>query len=212
MSCNCMHNSGIHGKVQFMTMEKRMHDMARMLVANGYGFGKYWSGYIFGKTAKDAHFIYLSDNRMAILSAGIDEDGEKSILEAADTLSREQLDSFFRIGDYDKATPIEWLEKEVNFILLCDKPELVRNNTAYFMWPAVKLSFTDELRENSVVVYDRFTPAVKIEALRTEAQEKGISHKVEFWPMVKHLALTDRFGEFAPKVCMEAVVQFAKKG
>jgi len=193
-------------------MEKRMHDMARMLVANGYGFGKYWSGYIFGKTARDDHFIYLSDNRMAILSAGIDEDGEKSILEAADTLSHEQLDRFFMIGDYDKATPIEWLEKEVNFILLCDKPELVRNNTAYFMWPAVKLSFTDELKENSIVVYDRFAPAAKIEALKTEAREKGISHQVEFWPMVKHLALTDRFGEFAPRVCMEAVVQFAKKG
>lgn len=30
--------------------------------------------------------------------------------------------------------------------------------------------------------------------------------------IVKHLALTDRFRELAPKVCMEAVVQFAKKG
>ena len=193
-------------------MEKRMHDMAQMLVANGYGFGKYWSGYIFGKTAKDDHFIYLADNRMAILSAGIDEDGEKSILEAADSFSREQLDRFFRIDDYDKTTSIEWIGKEVNFILLCDKPDLVRNNTAYFMWPAVKLSFTDELKENSIVVYDRSTPTPKIEALKTEAREKGIGDKVEFWNMVKHLAFTDRFGEFAPKVCMEAVVQFAKKG
>lgn len=52
--------------------------MARMLVANGYGFGKYWSGYIFGKTAKGPHFIYLTDKKMAILSAGIDEDGKKA--------------------------------------------------------------------------------------------------------------------------------------
>jgi hypothetical protein len=184
--------------------------MARILVANGYGFGKYWSGYIFGKTAKDPHFVYLSDNKMAILSAGIDEDGEKSILDAADELSHKQLYPYFNI-DYSKRTHIEWIGRKINFILLCEKEETVKNNTAYFMWPAIKLDFSPDIKENTIVVYDRRVSPERIEKLKSEAEYKGIIDKVEFWTMVKHLMLTDRFGEFAPKICMEAVTMPTKK-
>jgi hypothetical protein len=63
------------------------NSFAQLFVGNGFGFGKYWAGYIFGKNPKDQHFLYLGEGRMAILSAGIDEDGEKSILVAADKRS-----------------------------------------------------------------------------------------------------------------------------
>lgn len=188
-------------------MESRIHDMAQLFVANGFGFGKYWNGYIFGKTAKDEHFLYLAENKMAILSAGIDEDGEKTILIAGDELSREQLNSHFQM-DYNKETKIEWFEKEVHVLLLCKKKEEVRDNIIYFMWPAVKLKFVTEITENTLIIYDRFISKEILESLKTEAKEKDLSHTVEFWSMVKCLSLTDKFGEFAPKVCMSEALSF----
>lgn len=185
-------------------MEQRMYKMAGMLLANGFGFGKYWNGYIFGKTAKDPHFIYLCDNKMAILSAGIDEDGEKSILKAADELSKEELNDFFNL-DYDKQASIEWLGKKINMILLCDNADEVKKNTIYFTWPAIDLEFTEELKRNTIVVYDRFTPKETIEKRIKEANDKDISKQVEFWTMLKLISFTDRFGEFAPKICIESI-------
>lgn len=183
-------------------MESRIHDMAQLFVANGFGFGEYWNGYIFGKTAKDEHFLYLGDNKMAILSAGIDEDGEKTILAAGDELSREQLNSYFQL-DYNKETKIEWFEKEVHILLLCKKEEEVRDNIIYFMWPAVRLKFVTEIKKNTIVIYDRFISKETLESLKTEAKENGLSEKVEFWSMMKCLTFTDKFGEFAPKICMD---------
>jgi hypothetical protein len=181
-----------------------MHDMARLFVSNGFGFGKYWSGYIFGKCAKDSHFLYLADNKMAVLSAGIDEDGEKTILEAADSFTEKQLSRYFSLN-FSKTSAIDWLETQVNVVLLCEKEKEAANNLIYFTWPAVKLNFTKTIQENTIVAYDRFASCEKLESLKEEAERKGIADRIEYWSMLKLLALSDRFGEFAPKVCMSAV-------
>lgn len=186
-----------------------MYDMARLFVANGYGFGKYWSGYIFAKTAKDSHFLYLADSRMAVLSAGVDEDGEKEIILAADQLSKEQLDAYFTL-DYTQKSAIDWLERTVNIVLCCKDAQAMQNNIKYYMWPAVKLNFTDTLLENTIVAYDRFCSADVLEKLKQEADSKNIRSSIEFWSMVKMLTLGDRFGELAPKVCMESVLKNGK--
>ncbi|OJU36195.1 MAG: hypothetical protein BGN96_04605 [Bacteroidales bacterium 45-6] len=187
-------------------MEARMREMAQILVGNGFGFGKYWSGYIFGKNPKDKHFLYLSDSKMAILSAAVEEDGEKTILEAADSFPEEYLNSYFKVC-YDKKSAIEWIGKEVNILLCCGDEEKVRHNIMYYMWPAVKLNFVKELCGNTIVVYDRFFPNSILDDLRIQAQELGMASSVEFWSMLKMLTLGDRFGELAPKVCMEMIVE-----
>jgi hypothetical protein len=182
-----------------------MHDMARLFVANGYGFGKYWAGHVFAKTVKDAHFLYLAEDRMAILSSGVDEDGEKEILAAAEHFTPEELSRYFRL-DYHRISNIDWFQP-VNVLLRCQKEASVRDSLIYYTWPAVKLDFTTGLAENTIVVYDRFTPEESLEALRNESVAKNLSEYVEFWSMVKLLAMGDRFGELAPKVCMETALQ-----
>jgi hypothetical protein len=191
-------------------MEARMYEMTQILVANGYGFGKYWSGYIFGRNPKDKHFLYLSDSKMAILSAAVDEDGEKSILEAADSFTEEYLNRYFKVS-YDKKSSIEWIGKEVNILLCCSDEEKMRHNIMYYMWPAVKLNFVKELSSNTIVVYDRFFPSSTLDDLKIQAQELGIASSVEFWSMLKMLTLGDRFGELAPKVCLEMIMEKDKK-
>lgn len=191
-------------------MEVGVCEMAQVLVGNGFGFGKYWSGYIFGKNPKDKHFLYLSDSKMAILSAAVDEDGEKTILEAADSFTEEHLNQYFKIS-FDKKSSIEWIGKEVNIFLCCGDEEKNRHNIMYYMWPAVKLNFVKELTGNTIVVYDRFFPTSTLDSLRIQAHELGIASSVEFWSMLKMLTLGDRFGELAPKVCMEMIVEKDKK-
>jgi hypothetical protein len=191
-------------------MEARMHQMARILVANGYGFGKYWSGYIFAKNPKDSHFLYLADSRMAILLAAADEDGEKTILQAADSFSEEQLNQYFRV-DFQKSSNIEWIGQTVNIMLCCSDEEKMRNNIMYYLWPAVKVNFTSQLMPNTIVVYDRFYPSTTLDDLKIQAQETMISSVVEFWSMLKMLTMGDRFGELAPKVCLEMIIEKDKK-
>jgi hypothetical protein len=191
-------------------MEARMYEMTQVLVANGFGFGKYWSGYIFGKNPKDKHFLYLSDSKMAILSAAVDEDGEKSILEAADSFSEEQLNRYFKVC-FDKKSSIEWIGKEVNVFLCCGDEVKVRHNIMYYMWPAVKLNFVKALTANTIVVYDRFYPSSTLDDLKIQAQGLGVASAVEFWSMLKMLTLGDRFGELAPKVCLEMIMEKDKK-
>jgi hypothetical protein len=184
-------------------MEKRMHDMAGLFVANGYGFGEYWAGYIFARTTKDEYFFYLSENRMAVLSSGIDEDGEKKIVAAADTFSNEELSAWFRLN-YGKTSLIDWFQT-VNVLLVCEETPHIRNNLIYYTWPAVKLNFVRAISANTLVVYDRFTPQEMLERLKNEAATKSLASQVEFWSIVKLLAMGDRFGELAPKVCMESI-------
>jgi hypothetical protein len=185
-------------------MSSLFNSVTQLFVGNGFGFGKYWAGYIFGKNPKDQHFLYLGEGRMAILSAGIDEDGEKSILVATDEFSLAQLSEYFPL-DASKHSAINWLDQTVHVILLCEKPDTVRSNMRYYMWPAVTLDFTTELSENTIVIYDRFTPAAQLQSLKNEAQAKGVAGKTEFWSMLKFLTMGDRFGELAPKICMESV-------
>ncbi|MFT4073052.1 MAG: hypothetical protein QM654_14145 [Dysgonamonadaceae bacterium] len=190
-------------------MEARMHEMARIFVANGFGFGKYWSGYIFAKNPKDQHFFYLADSKMAFLSAGVDEDGEKTILETSDAFSEEDINRFFKV-DFRKKSTIEWLGEPVNIYLCCHNEEKMSLNIKYYMWPAVKIDFSKEIKPNTIVVYDRFYPQEKLENLKLEAKRLGIDAKVEFWSMLKMLTMGDRFGELAPKVCMEMVANARK--
>ena len=192
-------------------MEKRIHDIAGLFVANGYGFGKYWNGYIFGKNPKDEYSFFISDNRMAVLSAGIDEDGQKSIVTASDTFRNNELDAYFAL-DHHKTSAIQWLDANVNMLLLTvENKERLQNNIGYYMWPAVDIRFTSELTENTIVVYDRDCPYEKMEKLQKEAEEKNISGKVEYWSMVKMLTMGDRFGELAPQVCMETHLKAFQK-
>jgi hypothetical protein len=190
-------------------MEARMHELAKIMVANGFGFGKYWAGYVFARTAKDAFVLYLADNKMAVLSEETEEDGERKIIEASDSFSPETLQRYFGI-DIDKTSSIDWLEKTVHLVLLCADKEKVRSNTLYFMWPAVKLRFPDEITENTIVVYDRQTPQAELEACRDKIKRESLADCVEFWSMLKLLAVTDRFGELAPKTCMESVLAMTK--
>ncbi|KAA6301760.1 MAG: hypothetical protein EZS26_002069 [Candidatus Ordinivivax streblomastigis] len=180
-----------------------MQKWAQLFVANGYGFGKYWTGYVFGKTPKAPHFFYLTENRMAILSAGIDEDGERSIVVASDEFTPAELSVYFRL-DYSKTSAIQWFQP-INVLLLCQKKESVRESFIYYTWPALKLNFVAELSENTIVVHDRFTDKDTLEGLKKEATSRKIDDKVEFWSMVKLLTMGDRFGELAPKICMESI-------
>lgn len=191
-------------------MDARMYDMAQIFVANGYGFGKYWSGYIFGKNPKDKHFFYMADSKMAILSAAVDEDGEKTILEAAESFTEEYLNKYFKVS-FDKKSSIQWIGKEVNIMLCCSEEEQTKYNITYYMWPAVKLNFTKELLPNTIVVYDRFYPQSTLDDLKIQAHELGEDAPVEFWSMLKMLTLGDRFGELAPKVCLEMIMEKDKK-
>ncbi|GHV31382.1 hypothetical protein FACS1894177_05860 [Bacteroidia bacterium] len=185
-----------------------MRKWTRLFVANGYGFGKYWTGYVFAKTPKAPYFFYLTDKKMAILSAGIDEDGERSIVTASDEFTLEELAVYFQL-DYSKTSAIEWFEP-VNVLLLCQKPESVQRSFVYYTYPVLQLNFVTALSENTIVVYDRFTDKNTLDELDEKAVRRNIDDKVEFWSMVKLLALGDRFGELAPKVCMESIPQLNK--
>lgn len=188
-------------------MDARMYEMAQIFVGNGYGFGKYWSGYIFAKNPKDKHFFYIADSKMAILSAAVDEDGDKTILEASEELSEEFINRYVKV-DFAKKSNIEWLGKDVNFYLCCGDEEKVKYNIMYYMWPAVKLTFDKEIKPNTVVVYDRFLPQEELESLKKQAENLP---PVEFWSMTKMLMMGDRFGELAPKVCLEMIMEKDKK-
>ncbi|MDR3193773.1 MAG: hypothetical protein LBT76_00600 [Tannerella sp.] len=191
-------------------MEKRMHDMVRLFVANGYGFGKYRAGYIFAKTLKDDSFFYLTKDKMAVLSSSMDEEDEKQTVIAAGQLAFSELAPYFQL-DSRRISRIDWL-CPVNVILLCEKAETVRSQLLYYTWPAVALRFTAELSENTLVIYDRFTPPARLEFLRREAAaNRHISDSTEYWSMLKLLAIGDRFGELAPKVCMETVLNQTHK-
>lgn len=180
-----------------------MQEWTQLFVANGYGFGQYWAGYVFGKSPKDPYFFYLTDKKMAILSAGIDEDGERGIVMASEAFSPAELSVYFPL-DYSKTSAIQWFQP-VNVLLLCRKAASVRENFIYYTWPALQLNFVTEISENTIVVYDRFTAKETLEDLKKETAGKGTGNKVEFWSMLKLLALGDRFGELAPKVCIESI-------
>ncbi|KAA6344558.1 hypothetical protein EZS27_007828 [termite gut metagenome] len=180
-----------------------MQKWAQLFVANGYGFGKYWAGYVFGKSPKDPYFFYLTEQKMAVLSAGIDEDGERGVVVASEAFTFAELSVYFPL-DYSKTSAIEWFQP-VNVLLLCQKVESVRKSFIYYTWPVLKLNFISELNKNTIVVYDRFVAKETLEDLKKEAASRKIDDKVEFWSMVKLLALGDRFGELAPKVCMESI-------
>ncbi|MDR1672925.1 MAG: hypothetical protein LBS09_05645 [Bacteroidales bacterium] len=179
------------------------NNIISLFTGNGFGFGKYWAGYVFAKSAKDRYFLYLGDDRMAILSAAIDEDGEKTIVTTADEFTPQQLSEYFQL-DYNRQSTIEWIDHTVNVLLLCNKPDTTRNNILYYMWPAVNLNFCTELCDNCIVVYDNTTDKNSLEALK-ETTQKNRTHKTEFWTMIKLLAIGDRFGELAPKICMETI-------
>jgi hypothetical protein len=191
-------------------METRVHDMARLFVANGFGFGQYRSGYIFARTPKDAWFFYLSDRKMAILSAGIDADGERDIVAEAEAFAPEALADRFGL-DLGKTSAIDWL-RPVRVILRCDNAPTVRNNLIYYTWPALRLEFVTAVAANTLVVCDRSTPPDVIEALRQEAIAAGVDGQIEWWSMLKLLAMGDRFGELAPKICMSAIPSIRESG
>jgi len=184
-------------------MEKRMHDMASLFVANGFGFGEYWTGYIFARNAKDNYSLYLTDTRMAVLSAGIDEDGEKGIVVATDHFTGEELNSWFSL-DHSKKSLIDWF-KPVNFVLLCKDKATMRNNISYYFWPAVKTSFSTVPSANSIVVYDRFVFQEVLDDIKEIAKNNGITGQIEYWSVIKLLTYGDKFGSLAPKVCMESI-------
>ena len=191
-------------------MEARMYEMAQIFVGNGYGFGKYWSGYIFGKNPKDKHFFYIADSKMAIPSAAVDEDGEKTILEASEELSEEFINQYVKV-DFSKKSSIEWLGKEVNFFLCCGDEEKMRYNIMYYFWPAVKLTFDKEIKSNTIVAYDRFYSKDELENMKKQTKILSENAPVEFWSMTKMLMMGDRFGELAPKVCLEMIMEKDKK-
>jgi hypothetical protein len=186
-------------------MEKRMYDMAKLFVGNGFGFGKYWAGYVFAKSPKDPCLFYISEQKMAILSASPDdEDGEREIILAADDFSPEELAPYFKLN-HGKYSKINWLQQPVNVILLCEQQITVRNNMLYYMWPAVQLNFVSEPAENTLIIYDRFASKERLERLKAQSVAQDTAGETEYWSMVKLLAMGDRFGELAPKVCMSSV-------
>jgi hypothetical protein len=191
-------------------METTNHEWAKVMVANGFGFGKYWAGYVFARTAKDPFLLYLTDHKMAVLSQETEEDGERQIIEASDRLPLETLQRYFGI-DPGKKSSIDWLGQPVHLLLLCADKEKVRNNTLYFMWPAVQLRFVNEVTTNTIIVYDRQTPQAELDACREKVRRDTLEEGVEFWSMLKLLAVTDRFGELAPKTCMESVLAMTKR-
>jgi hypothetical protein len=179
--------------------------MAKLFVANGYGFGKYWTGNIFVRALKDPYAFYLGDGKMAILSAQPDdEDGERQIIAAADTFTKKELLKYFPLLDFGKISNIDWL-KPVNVMLICNDESNVRDSLVYYTWPAVDLHFVKEIGTNALIVYDRFTPQDLFDSLQKEADVKGITAEVEYWSMVKLLAIGDRFGELAPAICLESI-------
>lgn len=184
-------------------MEEKMNNTVRLFVANGFGFGKYWAGYIFAKTIKDKYFLYLANNRMAILSSSEDEDREKKIIVTSEEFQQKELSVYFNL-DYGKISKIDWLQV-VNIMLFCKNKMHIRNNLIYYTYPAVNLNFVSDMQANTIIVYDRFVSKHLLEKLKDNITLKDLIGKVEFWSMLKLLAMGDRFGELAPKICMESI-------
>lgn len=78
------------------------------------------------------------------------------------------------------------------------------------MYPAVKLNFISEIAANTLIIYDRFVPADKLDALRSESAVKNVSDKVEFWSMIRLLTIGHSFGEMAPGMCIKSNSQISR--
>jgi hypothetical protein len=186
------------------------HYIASFLIANRFGFGKYWNGIIFAKHPKAEYSLYVTDSKMAILSQGIDEDGERTIVADSDCFSTEELEAYFSI-DYTKSSQINWFQP-VNFVLFCENTKLTRNNIIYFMWPAVKMRFQESLTSpNTVIVYDKQTSPDLLHALQMKTSEAPFVGRVEFWSTLKLVDFCERMGNFAPKECQESTIKAYEK-
>lgn len=186
------------------------HYIASFLIANRFGFGKYWDGIIFAKHPKAEYSLYMTDTKMAILSQEVDEDSERSIIASAASFEKEELDAYFSI-DYNKSSRINWFQP-VNFVLLCESPKLIRNNIIYFMWPVVKMRFQETLTSvNTVIVYDKQASSDLLRELTKKTNETPFAGNVEFWSMLKLVDFCERMGHFAPKICQESAIQSYEK-
>jgi hypothetical protein len=186
------------------------YDIASFLIANRFGFGKYWNGMIFAKHPKAEYSLYIADSKMAILSQVVDEDGDRTIVTDSSCFSMEELNNYFSI-DYSKSSQINWFQP-VNFVLLCDNPKLTRNNIIYFIWPAVKMRFHETLTSpNTVLVYDKQTPVNLLHALKKKTNEVPFVGRVEFWSALKLVDFCERMGNFAPNACQESAIQSYEK-
>jgi|GEM_PF-914714 len=177
-----------------------MNEIANLFLGNGYGFGKYEKGYLFIKHPSDQFLLYLTTERMYVLTKN-----ERLTVHESAHFTQEELDEYFTL-DFEKRAAINWL-RPLRVMLLCDEPEITRKNFIYFYWPTVDVTFTDEMAANTLVIYDRTTPHEKIEELKQLALHKGIAANVEFWSKIKFITHSDRMGYLAPKGCIDKTVE-----
>ncbi|MEI7676218.1 MAG: hypothetical protein WCJ03_05510 [Bacteroidales bacterium] len=185
-------------------MEKEILEVASLFIGNGYGFGKYEDGFLFMKGPSDPYLLYLTQNRITILT-----NKDRTIVWEFTSFSPEALSGYFELNVLKKTT-INWFET-VNVLILTADFEMTKKNIIYFFYPAVQLNFVDEIVPNTIVIYDRTVPNEVIEKINMEVRTHGIIEKTEFWSKIKLITVSERMGYLAPKGCFDKTMASFEK-